>query len=165
MIQAQAIVMKCSPNRAQADFMRRFGGATRWVWNHMLAANKARYADEKQFIFHSEMQGMLPALKKEPGLQWLCDAPAGSLQRMTHDLDAALKTAFGLVTASRGSSPIATTPTASTSRTRNSRWSGTECHCPSSGTVRFRSGRLPAGKTLAQWSGRMVLAGSCRSIR
>lgn len=76
--------------------MRRSGGMTSWVWNHMLAANKARYEAEKKFIFHREMQGMLPCLKKRPGLEWLADAPASALQRMTHDLDVALKNCLRL---------------------------------------------------------------------
>ncbi|HTC11016.1 MAG TPA: helix-turn-helix domain-containing protein [Acetobacteraceae bacterium] len=31
MIQAQAIVLKLYPNKTQAELMRQFGGAMRWV--------------------------------------------------------------------------------------------------------------------------------------
>ena len=148
MIQAQAIVLKLYPNKTQADLMRQFGGATRWVWNHMLAANKERYEAEKKFIFNREMQGMLPALKKQPGLQWLCDAPAASLQRMTHDLDVALKNCFRL---DRGF------PRFKSYRDNADRFYVTnqqlevvsnKVKLPKLGMVRFRSGRVPTGKIL-----------------
>jgi len=147
-IQAQAIVLKLYPNKTQADLMRQFGGATRWVWNHMLAANKERYEAEKKFIFHREMQGMLPALKKQPGLQWLCDAPAASLQRMTHDLDAALKNCFRL---GRGFPRFKSyCDNANRFYVTNQQIEvvGNKVKLPKLGMVRFRSGRVPTGKIL-----------------
>jgi Helix-turn-helix domain len=74
-IRAQAIVLKLYPNKTQTDLLRQFGGATRWVWNHMLAANKERYGTEKKFIFHHEMQGMLPALKSNPACNGCATLP------------------------------------------------------------------------------------------
>jgi putative transposase len=145
-VHEQAIVLKLYPNRAQADLMRRFGGATRWLWNHLLAANKARYEAERKFIFRYEMQDMLPAMKKRPGLEWLCDAPAASFQRIAQELDVALKNCFRL---KRGF------PRFKSFRDNADRFYvsnqqieivGNKVKLPKLGLVRFRSGRVPTGK-------------------
>ena len=147
-VHEQAIVLKLYPNRAQADLMRRFGGATRWLWNHMLAANKARYEAEKKFIFRYEMQDMLPAMKKQPGLEWLGDAPAASFQRIAQELDVALKNCFRL---KRGF------PRFKSFRDQADRFYvsnqqleivGNKVKLPKLGLVRFRSGRVPTGRIL-----------------
>src|SRR5690606_20554940 len=72
--------------------MARYAGACRWLWNHMLAMQKAQYEADGTFVFNYDMQKMLPGLKKQ--VSWLSEAPSGALKRVCRHLDRALRDCF-----------------------------------------------------------------------
>lgn len=80
------------PNAAQAQRLEQTVGACRWLWNHLLELNKARYEAEKKFIFGREMSAMLPGLKQN--YCWLREAPSYSLVRVTKTLERAIVDSF-----------------------------------------------------------------------
>lgn len=76
----------------QASILSQHAGTCRWLWNHLLAMQKEKYAADGTFIFFYEMSKMLPNLKKE--FHWLAHAPSNSLGRVCRNLDSALKKCF-----------------------------------------------------------------------
>jgi putative transposase len=88
----KAFRYRLKPNEAQVEQLHQFGGGCRWLWNTMLAENKAKYEAEKKFIFKNNMVASLPDLKKKH--PWLCDLPSQSLQQRCWDLDTAMKRCF-----------------------------------------------------------------------
>lgn len=143
----RAYRLKLYPTAAQAAAMTRHAGACRWLWNHLLAVQKERHAADGRFVFRFDMQKLLPGLKKER--PWLAEAPAHSLQRVCRDLDLALKDSF-----KGGSKRFPRFKKKGASRESfyasndTLRVEGTRVVLPKIGPVRFRSGRLPAGKPM-----------------
>jgi putative transposase len=88
----KAFRYRLKPNEGQEEILRQFGGGCRWLWNTMLADNKAKYEVEKKFIFKNTMVASLPDLKKQH--PWLCDLPSQALQQRCWDLDTAMKRCF-----------------------------------------------------------------------
>jgi putative transposase len=88
----KAFKYRLKPTEKQVADLKQIGGGCRWLWNTMLAANQAKYADEKKFIFKHEMIVSLPQLKKDH--PWLADLPSQSLQQRCWDLDTAMKRCF-----------------------------------------------------------------------
>ncbi len=80
------------PSDEQEKTLLQWETHTRWLWNHLLELNVKRYESEKKFIFHHEMQSLLPLLKKENA--WLKDCSSYALQYITRDLDRALRRSF-----------------------------------------------------------------------
>lgn len=85
----KAYTFRLKPTTAQLELIISTAGACRWVWNHMLATNIARYDAERKFIFGVEQHKLLPGLKKEN--PWLGESNSQSLQAKCMDLDAALR--------------------------------------------------------------------------
>jgi putative transposase len=83
---------RLQPNEAQKNQLRQIGGGCRWLWNTMLAKNKAKYEAEKKLIFKNSMVASLPNLKKNH--PWLNDLPSQALQQRCWDLDTAMKRCF-----------------------------------------------------------------------
>ena len=88
----KAYKLKLYPTVEQACALARFAGSCRWLWNYLLNLQQKKYGAEKKFLFRSEMQELLPGLKRE--FPWLADAPSNSLQRVCRNLDQALKKCF-----------------------------------------------------------------------
>lgn len=88
----KAFRYRLKPNEGQEEILRQFGGGCRWLWNTMLADNKAKYDAEKKFIFKNTMVASLPDLKKKH--TWLRDLPSQALQQRCWDLDTAMKRCF-----------------------------------------------------------------------
>lgn len=81
-------------NPEAKKFLTQEIGNQRFIWNYMVAANKARYESEKKFIFGYEMTMMLPELKKRPEMEFLRLGSSWSLQQTIRRLDQTLNTAI-----------------------------------------------------------------------
>jgi putative transposase len=88
----KAFRYRLEPTAVQVELLRQVGGGCRWLWNTLLAQNKARYEIAKKFIFKNDMVASLPKMKKQH--PWLCDLPSQSLQQKCWDLDTAMKRCF-----------------------------------------------------------------------
>jgi putative transposase len=88
----KAFKFRLKPTSDQENTLRQTGGACRWLWNKMLEQNKARYEQEKKFIFKYDMIVSLPKLKAE--YPWLKELPSQTLQQRCWDLDTAMKRCF-----------------------------------------------------------------------
>jgi putative transposase len=88
------------PNKAQAQLLHRNCGCRRYVYNHFLAQQQARYSEhkagkaERGFISYTEMCKMLTALKAAPDHEWLREVNAHALQQTLKDLETAFKRFF-----------------------------------------------------------------------
>jgi putative transposase len=88
----KAFKYRLKPTSEQEGALRQTGGACRWLWNKMLEQNKAKYEQEKKFVFKYDLVGSLPKLKElHP---WLKEMPSQSLQQRCWDLDTAMKRCF-----------------------------------------------------------------------
>ena len=153
----KAYRLKLYPTRSQAAALARHAGSCRWLWNHLLAKQKARYEADGTFAFFHDMSKMLPGLKKE--FPWLSEAPSNSLVRVCRNLDLALRKCFREGAGfprfkARG-------------RCRESFYvinqalriepDARRAFLPKLGPVRFRTGRLPEGRIVGAnvaWNGR-----------
>lgn len=90
----QATVMRLYPNAAQEAILRQWTGAARYVWNQFVAHNKAKYAVEGKFDFHTQLSALLPKWKLDPERLWLGEPPAISLVDVSRRYDAALAKAL-----------------------------------------------------------------------
>jgi putative transposase len=88
----KAFRYRLKPTELQEESLRQIGGGCRWLWNTMLAKNKAQYEANKTFVFKHEMIVSLPALKKLNS--WMSDLPSQTLQQRCFDLDAAIQRCF-----------------------------------------------------------------------
>lgn len=90
------------PTDEQLTQLKQHAGTCRYVWNHMLAANIAKYESEGKFIFRFEMQKLLVGMKKQEELSWLKDVNSQSEQVAIMQLDTALRGAFKSATNRKG---------------------------------------------------------------
>ena len=67
------------PTKKQAETLTKWLGQGRYIWNYMLNLNKTTHASTKKFVFEYDMNGLLPGLKKQPGLEFLSEIPAQCL--------------------------------------------------------------------------------------
>lgn len=74
--------------------MSRFAGSCRFVYNKMLALQKANYEAGDKFLNYVAMAAYLPIWKREIGTEWLKEAPSQSLQHALKDLERAYKNFF-----------------------------------------------------------------------
>jgi len=94
MIRLQAFKYELMPSGEQARNMRRFAGACRFVYNKVLAMQKDQHAQGNKFIGYVAMAANLPIWKREPGTEWLKEAPSQALQHALKDLDKAYQNFF-----------------------------------------------------------------------
>ncbi len=80
------------PDKGGVEYFSQDMGNQRFIWNHFLALNIAKYEAEKKFIFHFEMCYMLPKLKEE--FPFLKLGNSAALQSTLRQLDTALKGSF-----------------------------------------------------------------------
>ena len=90
----QTFKFKLMPNGEQQREMCRFAGSCRFVYNKMLALQKANYEAGNKFINYVAMASYLPIWKREAGTEWLKEAPSQSLQHALKDLERAYKNFF-----------------------------------------------------------------------
>lgn len=153
----KAYRLKLYPNKAQASVLARHAGTCRWLWNHLLAMQKARHAADGTFVFFHDMSKMLPGLKKDH--PWLSDAPSNSLVRVCRNLDLALKKCFK---EGAGFPRFKARGTARESFYVSNHVLGINedlrrAVLPKTGSVGFRAGRLPQGRIAGAnvaWNGK-----------
>jgi len=85
---------RLSPTAEQESLLIQFCGAQRYVWNHFLAKEMERYADDGKFNFYYSNAKALTELKKKPETEWMNGIPSTSLQQTIRNLDRALKQSF-----------------------------------------------------------------------
>ncbi len=89
------------PSPAQASFLGRSFGATRFVWNKSLGIRTAAYAFDGTRLFGEDLINMLPAWKKNPDTEWLGEVSSVVLQQALRDQDRAFKNFFASCTGKR----------------------------------------------------------------
>ena len=77
------------PDKGGVEYFSQDMGNQRFIWNHFLSLNIAKYETEKKFIFYNEMAGLLPKLKEE--FPFLKLGYSAGLQQTLRQLDTALK--------------------------------------------------------------------------
>jgi putative transposase len=89
----QAFKFELMPNGEQTRDMRRFAGASRFVFNRALAWQTEQYAKDKTIKFsYVNIANLLPAWKSE--LAWLSESPSQVLQQSLKDLERSYKNFF-----------------------------------------------------------------------
>lgn len=90
----QAYKFQLRPKAGQENFMRRFSGCCRFLWNKALALEKDAYeADGKRLGYHA-LAGKLKDWKKQEETAFLAEAHSQILQQALKDLDRAYKNFF-----------------------------------------------------------------------
>ena len=87
----KSFIFRLAPTTEQLESIKSHGGATRWIWNQMLAVNIEKYKVENKFSFHFEMSKLVTRLRSSEDTKWLGDINSQSLQAKCKDLDLALK--------------------------------------------------------------------------
>ncbi len=77
------------PTKTQDQILRNWQGCQRWMYNHLLERNIQQYKTDKTFIWHFEMNSLMPELKKE--YDWLKSPPGQSLQHVAANLQSGLR--------------------------------------------------------------------------
>jgi putative transposase len=85
----QAYKFELSPTGAQAQQMRRFAGACRFVFNKALALQQENYRAGGTFIGYAAMCKRLTAWRGAAETPWLKDAPVHAQQQTLKDLERA----------------------------------------------------------------------------
>lgn len=75
----------------QAEYAERVSGICRAVWNTGLEQRR-EYRRRGAYINYVQQAREMAAAKKEPGLEWLAEAPSHVLQQTLRDLEKACKT-------------------------------------------------------------------------
>ncbi len=89
------------PSPAQATFLGRSFGATRFVWNKSLGIRTAAYAFDGTRLCGEDLINMLPAWRKDPDLAWLGEISSVVLQQTLRDQDRAFNNFFDSCTGKR----------------------------------------------------------------
>ena len=74
------------PTPEQQALMWQHVGACRYIWNYMLALQKARYESGEEHLSHFDMINMLKPLKNDGEHGWLYNISANALQTICGDL-------------------------------------------------------------------------------
>ena len=90
----QAFKFELMPNGEQLRNMRRYAGASRFVYNRALALQKENYEAGNKFIGYVPMAANLPVWKRETETAWLKYTPSQALQHALKDLEKAYKNFF-----------------------------------------------------------------------
>lgn len=90
----QAFKFELRPNGEQQCDMRRFAGACRFVYNKVLALQKANYEAGGKFIGYVAMAKHLTEWRNSTQTPWLKDAPVHPLQHALKDMERAYKNFF-----------------------------------------------------------------------
>jgi putative transposase len=73
---------------------RRFAGCRRWVWNHALALQKARYERGEKRLNYAQLCKELTGWRNDPETSWLAESPSPTQQQTLRDLDKAYAAYF-----------------------------------------------------------------------
>jgi putative transposase len=90
----QAFRFELMPNGRQAQQMRRFAGACRFVYNKALALQKERYERGEKKLGYTELCKLLTEWRNSAETAWLAEAPVHPLQQKLKDLERAYNNFF-----------------------------------------------------------------------
>ncbi|QGU33288.1 RNA-guided endonuclease InsQ/TnpB family protein [Thermochromatium tepidum] len=90
----QAFKYELMPNGQQARQMRRFAGASRFVFNKALALQKERYERGEKKFGYAGLCKLLTEWRNSAETAWLADAPIHPLQQALKDLERAYSNFF-----------------------------------------------------------------------
>lgn len=82
------------PNRDQEQKFWRYVGASRWIYNYMLAEQIRRYKSGERHMSAFDMNKALTALKKREGYEWLTEIGSHTLSRTCADVANAYQAFF-----------------------------------------------------------------------
>lgn len=82
------------PTKEQEQKMWRHIGASRWIYNFMLAEQKRRYENGEKHMTAFDMNYLLTSLKRQPEYMWLREVSSQTLYRSCADLSAAYENFF-----------------------------------------------------------------------
>lgn len=94
MKQLKVFKFQLKTHAAQAAQLRRFAGCCRFVWNRVLAMQKARLHEKQGILNYPNMAAELIEWKYAPETAFLSEAPSQPLQQTLKNLDRALRDAF-----------------------------------------------------------------------
>jgi putative transposase len=145
-IHRKAYRFRMRPTPAQAHALNRQAGARRFVWNWALRRWKDHYAATGQSISLGQLSAELTRLKRQPGMEWLNEANAQSLQQALKDLHRSFANYF----AKRARYPRFKSRKHDPARFRNPqdvRIEDDKVYVPKVGWVRIRQSRKVDGTT------------------
>lgn len=79
-------IIRLFPTKEQEQKLWRHVGASRFIWNYMLALQIKRYEEGEKHLNAFGMNYLLTELKKTNELSWLCEVSNATLQRSCADL-------------------------------------------------------------------------------
>lgn len=94
MIINRAFAFKLKPTREQVSLFSQYAGASRWVWNEMLAERKRADTDSGKSASMYEQMRRLATLKQEEGTAWLGTIHSQVLQEPIKHLQRAFQNFF-----------------------------------------------------------------------
>ena len=86
MLVQRAFKYRLQPTPEQAALMRRYAGATRFVYNRALALQEERHADGQKQLSYKLLCRELTKWRHDPDLNWLGEIPVHPLQQAFKDL-------------------------------------------------------------------------------
>ena len=87
--------IRAYPNGTQRRLLDRWFGATRWLWNTVLAIRSEAYRECGLSLTRNDLSRWLTQWKRTPGHEWLAEIPATILTQCLRDQDAAFRNFFG----------------------------------------------------------------------
>ncbi|NEP13606.1 MAG: IS200/IS605 family element transposase accessory protein TnpB [Symploca sp. SIO2C1] len=90
----QAVKVRLYPTDQQKQILAQHFGCARWWWNHGLNQCIETYKATGKGLSQSALNSMLPALKKEPELEWLGECYSQVLQSVSLNLSRAYQNFF-----------------------------------------------------------------------
>jgi putative transposase len=87
--------IRAYPNGAQRRLLDRWFGATRWLWNTVLAIRTEAYRECGLSLTGNDLSRWLTQWKRTLGHEWLAEIPATVLTQCLRDQDAAFRNFFG----------------------------------------------------------------------
>ena len=90
----QAMKFKLKTKSKQMQYLLRFAGACRYVFNEALNLQIKRYEQGEKKLSYADLCDMLTQWKRNPKTHWLNDVPSQSLQQSLKNLDRAYQNFF-----------------------------------------------------------------------
>lgn len=90
----EAIKVRLKLKEDQITFFEQHAGASRWIYNQALDAQKQNYNKTGKFLSYVDLANILPLMKRDSETSWLNNMIASSLQQSLKNLDQAFKNFF-----------------------------------------------------------------------
>ena len=82
----KSMIIRLFPTKDQEQKMWQHIGASRFIWNYMLALQQERYKNSEKHLSAFDMNYLLTKIKKEDETKWLKDVSSHTLYRSCADL-------------------------------------------------------------------------------